>query len=37
VFDAWGKSKTDWMNCDNILDSSWLDVPRNRSNFCDFV
>lgn len=29
VFDASGKTKTTWFKCDNILYSSYTDLPDN--------
>jgi len=34
VFDAMGKGKMDWMDCENIIDSSWLDVASESTDVC---
>ncbi|XP_071164274.1 uncharacterized protein [Mytilus edulis] len=36
VFDAMGKGKNDWLDCGNILDSSWTDITSKTKNFCAF-
>lgn len=37
VFDAFGKTKTNWMDGANILDSSWTDVKSATKNYCSIV
>ncbi|OWF56765.1 Hemicentin-1 [Mizuhopecten yessoensis] len=34
IFDALGKGKLDWFNCDNIIGSSYTDIATYSENYC---
>ena len=34
VFDSMGKNKNEWMNCADIIDSSYTDITSRGKNYC---